>query len=107
MKKIIISAFLAVFMVASTLLPVSAAGSYIRGDADGDGVVTINDVTAIQRHIAGLEYLTYNQSKAANINNGALDISDATAIQMYLASYKNTHKIGEKVNDYELPFIPS
>ena len=28
--------------------------NYLRGDADGDGVVTISDVTAIQRHLADL-----------------------------------------------------
>lgn len=31
------------------ILPVSAAGSYVRGDADGDGTVTIMDATVIQR----------------------------------------------------------
>ena len=31
------------------ILPVSAAGSYVRGDADGDGTVTNMDATVIQR----------------------------------------------------------
>ena len=89
-------------------IPASAATTYIRGDANGDGYVDINDVTAIQRHLAELEHLSSNRIKAADVTGEGLDISDATAIQMYLAEYENTYKIGETViyDEYELPFIP-
>ena len=38
-------------IAVSMILPVSAASSYLRGDADGDGVVTIRDATTIQRRL--------------------------------------------------------
>ena len=93
---------------ATAILPVNATESYIRGDANGDGVVSIGDVTAIQRHLAELEHLNSDRIKAGDVTGEGLDISDATAIQMYLAEYENTYKIGETViyDEYELPFIP-
>ena len=89
-------------------IPASAATTYIRGDANGDSYVDINDVTAIQRHFAELEHLSSNRIKAADVTGEGLDISDATAIQMYLAEYENTYKIGEtvKYDENELPFLP-
>lgn len=105
-----VTAILMIFglLAATAILPVNATESYIRGDANGDGVVSIGDVTAIQRHLAELEHLNSDRIKAADVTGEGLDISDATAIQMYLAEYENTYKIGETViyDEYELPFIP-
>ena len=105
-----VTAFLMIFglLAATAILPVNATESYIRGDANGDGHVDINDVTAIQRHLAELEHLSSNRIKAADVTGEGLDISDATAIQMYLAEYENTYKIGEtvKYDENELPFLP-
>ena len=54
MKRLgLIGLVLICLMIAvSMILPVSAAGSYLRGDADGDGHVTIMDATVIQRRLA-------------------------------------------------------
>ena len=102
-----VTAILMIFglLAATAILPVNATESYIRGDANGDGVVSIGDVTAIQRHLAELEHLNSDRLKAADVTGEGLDISD---IQMYLAEYENTYKIGETViyDEYELPFIP-
>lgn len=68
------------------------------GDTDGDGYVNINDVTAIQRHLAELEHLEGIYLYAANANqDGTLDISDATTLQMYLAEYDIPYPIGEVI----------
>ena len=68
------------------------------GDTDGDGYVNINDVTAIQRHLAELEHLEGIYLHAANANqDGTLDISDATTLQMYLAEYDIPYPIGEVI----------
>ena len=72
--------------------------SYILGDADGDGEVTINDVTAIQKKIADLEVENFN-NKAADIGGDGLDITDATSIQRYLADYKDDNHIGELITE--------
>ena len=66
------------------------------GDTDRDGSVTINDVTTIQRHIAGLTTLEGVYLHAADINqNGIVDISDATEVQRFLAEYPVTAPVGE------------
>ena len=68
------------------------------GDTDGDGHVSINDVTLIQRHLAELESLEGIYLYAADANcDGDLDISDATAIQMFIAKYKVPYPIGELI----------
>ena len=105
-RKICILSLAALCLTAVFCAPISAfaATTYIRGD----GHVDINDVTAIQRHLAELEHLNSDRIKAGDVTGEGLDISDATAIQMYLAEYENTFKIGETViyDEYELPFIP-
>ncbi len=61
---------------------------YLLGDTDGNGKISIADVTAIQRHIAMLDSLDSVSQLAADVNqDGTITISDATCIQMYLASY--------------------
>ena len=100
---------------------VNTETNYLRGDANGDGFVTIYDVTALQRHLANLELLSENNLTAADIDVNGLDITDATNIQRYLAEYENVYNVGEWVNsgatqpstswfkpgDNELPFIPN
>lgn len=61
---------------------------YINGDADFNGVVNVNDVTAIQRHVAEFELLNELQVKAADVTgDGELTVADATYLQRYLAEY--------------------
>lgn len=71
---------------------------YLRGDADGDGVVTIFDVTIIQLCLAHmLEGDTEQVERCGDVDGGGLSILDATAIQNYLAEYGNPYQIGETV----------
>ena len=70
----------------------------LLGDANGDSYVNINDVTAIQRHLAELEQLEGIYLYASDTNqDGVVDISDATALQMYLAEYELSYPIGEVI----------
>ena len=88
----------------------SASTAYIRGDADGDGYVNINDVTAIQRVIAELESDRDGWIKRrGNVTGGNFDITDATAIQRYLAEFDDPYQIGKTFtyDEYELPFVPN
>ena len=58
------------------------------GDANLDGVISIKDVTTIQRHVAELEWLTGNALIAADVNgDGSVSIKDATCVQLYLAEF--------------------
>ena len=66
----------------------SSGADNIKGDADGDGIVTVKDVTEIQRFIAELTDFTDEQKNAADVDgNGVVDISDATLLQRYLAEF--------------------
>ena len=66
------------------------------GDANGDDCVNVNDVTAIQRHVAELEELEGIYCHAADINgDGVVDINDATELQLFLAEYDSEYNIGQ------------
>ena len=106
----------AIVCVSAAAFSAAAESSYIRGDADSDGKVTIRDVTMIQRVIAQLETDSKGDVKRrSNVTGGAFEISDATAIQRYLAEFDDPYQIGEYVGDnthptqdeYELPFVPN
>ena len=58
------------------------------GDTNLDGVISIGDVTAIQRHLAELATFNDEQLALADTNgDGKVDISDATHLQKYLAEF--------------------
>lgn len=70
----------------------------ILGDVDGDGFVTIIDVTMIQRKLVQLPVYSFNE-KAADIDGDGLDITDATRIQRYLAEFDDPYHIGEVITE--------
>lgn len=87
MKKIFSIILVVVLLItsAATAVTVQAAG-YVLGDVNNDGIVSISDVTVIQRHLAELEQITEERLKAAMVNDGkTLTITDATTIQKKLA----------------------
>ena len=109
-------------IAVSMILPVSAASSYLRGDADGDGVVTIRDATTIQRRLVEIPTPSFDE-RAADVDGDGLNITDATSIQRYLAQFENIYHIDETVtipdpttpqpttpqptrDPYELPVVP-
>ena len=60
----------------------------VKGDANGDGVVDVRDVTAVQRHIAEYEPLNGAYFAAADVDgDGNVTIADATLIQQFAAEY--------------------
>ena len=70
--------------------------TYILGDANGDGVININDSTLIQRHLAKYDPPVAIDLQAADVDgNGKVDITDATILQKYLAGFTPEYPIGE------------
>ncbi len=67
-------------------VPATLAPEYQLGDANTDGDVNIKDATAIQKHIANIEFLTENGLAVADYNDDKyVNIKDATAIQKFIA----------------------
>lgn len=72
----------------SATATITGSSSIALGDVNGDGDITIDDVTAIQMHLASLSSLSAAQLKAADTNqDGDVTILDATLIQKKLAGY--------------------
>ena len=68
---------------------------FIYGDVDMDGVVTVKDATAIQKGLAGLEYLTAVQRYLADPNGEGVTVKSATAIQKHIAGLGDGSSIDE------------
>ena len=60
----------------------------VIGDPDGDGKITVNDVTMIQMYCAEMFEATDEQKKQMDVNgDGRITVMDATALQRYLAEF--------------------
>ena len=71
---------------------------YKRGDADGDGEITILDATTIQRRLAAYSVANPNITDTyGDVTGDGLDILDATCIQRHLVGLPTVAGIGEYV----------
>ena len=62
----------------------------LYGDVNLDGKIDVNDVTLLQRYIAGESVLTDDAVKAADFNKDRIiDVLDVTAIQTFIANGQN------------------
>ncbi len=65
---------------------VTVTNDQLLGDVNLDGVVNIDDVTALQKHIADIYTLSDGELENADVNNdGSINIDDATTIQKCVA----------------------
>lgn len=67
-----------------TTAPTTAPGDYLKGDANGDGDVSVVDATTIQRFNAQI-ISTINRLNADIDGDGEVSVIDATKIQRFLA----------------------
>ena len=68
----------------------------MRGDPDGDGMVTILDATAIQRRLASFSVSDPERvDTLGDIDGDGLNILDATHIQRWLVGYETESAIGQ------------
>lgn len=94
MKKYI-SVFLVIVIVALSITSASAAvstedeanisASIAIGDVNGDGSLTIDDVTAIQKYLANLKNNIFYKSKSDYNYDGTITIDDVSMLQKRLA----------------------
>ena len=58
------------------------------GDLNGDGKVTIKDITILQRFLAEFDEFTDEQYKLADMNrDGKVNVRDVTAMQRIVAEF--------------------
>lgn len=79
-NKIIAVCFAIVMMASAVPFCVNAQVAY---DINKDTECDINDVTALQKHLVGLE-VDIDKNKADVNNDGVLNIRDASALQIIL-----------------------
>ena len=85
-------------MSLSVSLSAQAVAPTILGDADSDGIVTIFDVTWIQRLLLDMKVPeTFSETAADADADGEISIIDATWIQRWLSGMKTPHSIGEEI----------
>ena len=85
-------------MSLSVSLSAQAVAPTILGDADSDGIVTIFDVTWIQRLLLDMKVPeTFSETAADADADGEISIIDATWIQRWLSGMKIPYSIGEEI----------
>ena len=69
------------------------------GDVDGDGVITTNDATYVQKYSIDLPTTDNFNAALADVNaDGRISVLDATCIQKFVAEFKNgTGRTGQPV----------
>ena len=74
----------------------SNSEGYILGDANGDGYVTISDVTSIQMFLVELPVGDDFSEYAADVDgDGEIKLEDAVTIQKWVAEIELPYSIGE------------
>ncbi len=85
MKKLL-CILLCVAVCFSTVIATYSAGSFLLGDVDLDGDISVLDATSIQRHLARLVTLDDENLSCSDVSgDGTVSIADATLIQQYTA----------------------
>ena len=69
----------------------------LLGDVDGDGRISILDVSLIQRELVGLPTSAYIEEAADADGDGEVTILDTTAIQRWLARLPSNDNIGNPI----------
>lgn len=82
-------------------IPFVLLDGLLSGDVNGDQLVDVRDVTAIQRCAADFEELNVVQRLTADVDRtGAVTIEDATVLQGFLVDFETDLPIGEFLTDF-------
>ena len=73
--------------------------TYLLGDADQDGKITVKDATVVQKHVAKILKLEGKAEKAADADEDTkVSVKDATRIQKHVAKIKVPNsRVGERL----------
>ena len=81
--------------------------SFVYGDADGDGEVSIIDATCIQRYLVEIPVLSFHMEAAIVSGEDELSIIDATLIQRKLVNLIDRFPVEEQIQPTEEPTAAS
>lgn len=77
-------------------VPDNSVESTMFGDVDGDGKVSMSDITTLAKAFANLITLSQSQLTVADVNqDGSVNMDDIITLQKYLANLINSPIIGE------------
>ena len=111
MKKFL-SILLTTCLFVVSIVPVmavenNATATYLMGDVDLDGRITVKDTTLIQKFVAALEDLHPNKYAVADVdNNGNVNVKDATMIQKKIAGIINEFPVRDEESKDEVTTTP-
>ena len=99
----------AILLIGSSFAVGAQAETYLIGDADDDGDITILDATKVQRVLADLDKDDDGAiAQRASMVDDELNIMDATVIQRYLADLECGYPVGQTATiSYTEPTLPS
>ena len=103
MKKFL-SILLTTCLFVVSIVPVMAVennetATYLMGDVDLDGRVTVKDATLIQKFVASLESLSVSQLVIADVdNNGDVNVKDAPVEEKPEKPVKKVRRRSSKKN---------
>ena len=97
-----LSLLLAASLASTSMIPMGACAA-VKGDFDGDGVISSSDLTLLQNHILTKNTLTSEQAKLADINgDGIVDVFDVAALRKLILNTDRTlsfKAVTERLND--------
>ena len=78
--------------------PPTQAETYVKGDANSDGVVNMKDCVIMQKAVVGSTTLTGKKLLAADVTGDSkVAVADIVAVMRYLVGFTNTYSIGSTV----------
>lgn len=94
---VLVLTLLLLLLTSSNMVFADELSSYILGDVDGDGSVTIVDATCIQKKIALFPVQPYVTEAADVDEDKVVSIVDTTIIQKWLASISVPCRVGQTI----------
>lgn len=106
MKKLtgfLLFVIILISVISANAIEAAPGQPLMWGDVNGDGIVTVSDATAVQRHIAEFEEISKDYVKAAYVGgDGTLSVKDATLIQQYAAEIINHFPSEEQCEEMKM-----
>ena len=76
--------------VATLKIDTPSEPSFINGDADGDGAVTVTDISKVAAHVKGRISLSEDEQKRADVNgDGEMTVTDISKIAAHVKGIKS------------------